>query len=65
MRVSTVSAYGLANAINYFRQTSVDSQHDNSFNHTSAAAYGGWTTLSLLTPGLRGVPTWMFGPAKA
>jgi hypothetical protein len=55
----------LASIVNYFRQTSVDPQHDNSFNHTSAATYGGWTTLSLLTPGMRGVQPWMFGPAKA
>lgn len=55
----------LASIINYFRQTSVDPQHASSFNHTSAATYGGWTSLSLLTPGLRGIQPWMFGPAKA
>src|SRR5262249_9820287 len=34
-------------------------------NHISAATYGGWTSLSLLTPGMRGIQPWMFGPAKA
>ncbi len=56
---------GFANTIDYFREQTVDPYGDNSFDHTSSATYGGWTTLSLLTPGLRGVPTWMFGPVNS
>jgi Domain of unknown function (DUF4214) len=55
----------LADTINYFRQQSVDPAGANSFDHISAATYGGWTTLSLLTPGLRGVQPWMFGSVTA
>jgi hypothetical protein len=54
----------LAGTINFFRQTSIDPGRANSFNHTSAAAFGGWTTVSLLTPGLKGVPSWQFGSPK-
>ena len=60
-----VGSHGdLADTINFFRQTTIDPSRANSFNHTSAAAYGGWTTTSLLTPGLQGVPPWQFGSAK-
>ncbi|CAN5454024.1 hypothetical protein BH10PLA2_BH10PLA2_10370 [soil metagenome] len=54
----------LADTINFFRQTSIDPSRANSFNHNSAAAYGGWTTVSLMTPGLKGVPSWQFGSPK-
>ncbi len=62
---ANVGSHGdLASTINFFRQTSIDPTRANSFNHISAAAYGGWTTASLLTPGLQGVPPWQFGSAK-
>ena len=60
MRANT----NLATIIDYFRQQPVDPGQDNSFNHTSAATMGGWTTLNLLTPGLRGVAPWMLEAAN-
>jgi hypothetical protein len=62
---ANVGSHGdLAGTINFFRQTSIDPTRANSFNHISAAAYGGWTAASLLTPGLKGVPPWQFGAAR-
>ncbi len=55
----------LAATIDYFRQEAVDPAGDNSFDHISAATYGGWSSTTLLTPGARGVQPWMFGPVMS
>ena len=44
----------LAGSLGYFLIQAVDGSGANSFNHTSAATFGGWTSTDLLTPGKRG-----------
>ena len=51
----------LASTINYFRAQPVDPFGGNSFDHISAATFGGWSTTTILTPGARGVQPWTYG----
>jgi Domain of unknown function (DUF4214) len=52
----------LAATIDYFREQSVDPAGENSFDHISAASFGGWSSTIIMTPGARGVQPWLFGP---
>jgi lysophospholipase L1-like esterase len=44
----------LANTLGFFSLQTVDGTGASSFNHTSVATFGGWTSTDLLTPGKRG-----------